>query len=421
LYIAPEKRKKLENQAVEGHVVGHLDKSKGWTFWMTKTKKLVSLAWADFGQECLPTTTPLPEANNLELSNFKEEENVIEKEANVDTTNQVFHNNAATTPSTFKQAMMSSEAPGWKASIRVKLENLQRKSVWQVLKIPAARQALGARWVFTKKKNTNGSVRYKACYLAKGFNQNEGTNYAHTFAPTAAFTSMRILLTIAAKNHWPIYNFDFVAAYLNAPIYKEVWVRLPEGLKVGTRKACLLNKVLYGTKQAAHCWWKHLSATLVGLGYTSSYYSLSVYTLTSNKDKSIIWVHIDEGIETGSSDAALRRLEKELKGSLEIKWNKGLTSIVGVNIHRTTQGFEIHQPKRIQKILSKQWEGTTRHSTLLPEGFNSHFIPRDLGAKSTKYFLIIGSLTARKSGLDGCIQVYIGCGHPIQTWARATK
>jgi hypothetical protein len=30
------------------------------------------------------------------------------------------------------------------------------------------------------------------------------------------------------------------------------------------------------------------------------------------------------------------------------------------------------------------------------------------------------SRTARKSGLDGCIQVFIGCGHPIQTQARAT-
>jgi hypothetical protein len=30
-------------------------------------------------------------------------------------------------------------------------------------------------------------------------------------------------------------------------------------------------------------------------------------------------------------------------------------------------------------------------------------------------------LTAGKSGLDGCIQVYIGCSNPIQTWARTTK
>jgi hypothetical protein len=29
--------------------------------------------------------------------------------------------------------------------------------------------------------------------------------------------------------------------------------------------------------------------------------------------------------------------------------------------------------------------------------------------------------TARKVGSDGRIRVYIGCGHPIQTWARATK
>jgi hypothetical protein len=29
--------------------------------------------------------------------------------------------------------------------------------------------------------------------------------------------------------------------------------------------------------------------------------------------------------------------------------------------------------------------------------------------------------TAKKPGSDGCIRVYIGCGHPIQTWARATE
>ncbi|PLW54945.1 hypothetical protein PCANC_02703 [Puccinia coronata f. sp. avenae] len=29
--------------------------------------------------------------------------------------------------------------------------------------------------------------------------------------------------------------------------------------------------------------------------------------------------------------------------------------------------------------------------------------------------------TARKVGSDGCIRVFIGCGHPIQTRARATK
>jgi hypothetical protein len=117
---------------------------------------------------------------------------------------------------------------------------------------------------------------------------------------------MRILLTIAAKHNWPIYNFDFVAAYFNAPIDEEVWVRPPEGLEVLTGEACLLEKALYGTKQAARCWWKHLSSTLANLGYTSSYYDSSVYTLTNNTNKSIIWVHVKDGIVTGSSDTDLR-------------------------------------------------------------------------------------------------------------------
>lgn len=157
--------------------------------------------------------------------------------------------------------------------------------------------------------------------MAKGFNQKEGTDYAHTFALTANFTYMCILLTVAAKNHWPVYNFDFVVAYLNAPIDKEVWVQLPEGLEIEEGEACLLEKALYGTKQAARCWWKNLSSTLASLGYKSSYYDSSVYTLANSTDQSIIWVHVDNGIVTGSLDAALNKLEGQLKGSLEIKLN----------------------------------------------------------------------------------------------------
>jgi hypothetical protein len=60
---------------------------------------------------------------------------------------------------------------------------------------------------------------------------------------------MRVLLAFAARHNWPvIYNFDFVAVYLNAPIDKEVWVKAPEGLDVQDGKACLLDKALYGTK-----------------------------------------------------------------------------------------------------------------------------------------------------------------------------
>jgi hypothetical protein len=107
--VAPEKRKKLDNRAIEAKVVGHLEGSKGWTFWVPATKKLISSAWADFGRECLPTASD-PAANALCLGEFHKEELVQEQEQNVDATNQEVHPNEPDTPRTFKQAMQSAES-----------------------------------------------------------------------------------------------------------------------------------------------------------------------------------------------------------------------------------------------------------------------------------------------------------------------
>jgi hypothetical protein len=112
---------------------------------------------------------------------------------------------------------------------------------------------------------------------------------------------------------------------------------------------------------------------LSDLGYTSSYYDSSIYTLANQTNRSIIWVHVDDGIVTGSSDEALKKLEKQLSRCLEIKWSKGISSMVGVKITWTDKGFELHQPTLIQKILQESWDRKTTHRTPLPEGFNRNF------------------------------------------------
>ncbi|WAQ85134.1 hypothetical protein PtA15_5A708 [Puccinia triticina] len=390
--VAPEKQKKLDGRAVEGLVVGHLAESKGWTFWLPATKKLVSSAWAEFGRNALPLTAvvatsgdlkkaemlplitkPAAESRHLELGDFTEERQVELQEEAVDAVLKDCHDESNEIPSSFKEAMRSKDAARWKEAINTKLANLKRKSVW--------------------KTNSNGSIKFKVLYVAKGFNQKEGTDFAHTFAPTATFTLMRILLTLAAKNNWPVYNFDFVAAYLNAPIDEEVWVQAPEGLDVEAGEACLLKKALYGMKKAARCWWKHLRGTLADLGYISSYYDSSVYTLSKKVNRSIIWVHVDNGIVTGSSDEALKLLETQLKGSLEIKWEEGLSSMVGVKITRTEDGFELRQPCLISKILNKRWDGVSLASSPLPEGYSANSDDKEPGVNSTDYLSAIGSLS----------------------------
>jgi hypothetical protein len=125
--------------------------------------------------------------------------------------------------------------------------------------MPQGKKALNGRWVFATKPDVKGSgVCFKARFVSKGFTQVAGLDINETFSPTATFVVLRDLLAIAGKNNWPVHSFDFVAVYLNSPINEEVWVEPAEGLEVPPGHGLLLQKALYGTRQAAQCWWLHL-------------------------------------------------------------------------------------------------------------------------------------------------------------------
>ena len=58
--------------------------------------------------------------------------------------------------------------------------------------------------MYTLKPLPDGTEKYKARIVAKGFNQVKDKDFKENFAPTAKMTTLRILVQLAAKSNLTI-------------------------------------------------------------------------------------------------------------------------------------------------------------------------------------------------------------------------
>jgi Reverse transcriptase (RNA-dependent DNA polymerase) len=76
--------------------------------------------------------------------------------------------------------------------------------------------------------------------------------YVECKVPVARMETIRLLISQAAQNEWPVHHMDVKSAFLNGVIEEEVYVEQPLGyMKLGKdHKVLRLKKTLYGLKQA---------------------------------------------------------------------------------------------------------------------------------------------------------------------------
>ena len=139
-------------------------------------------------------------------------------------------------PNSLEEVKRSQSRDEWLEAMTKEFNSLVDNKTWELCELPAHKKSLGGRWVFPLKKDENGEVvKYKARYVAKGFNQIFGSDYLETFALTAKLSSIRLLLALATHFHCEVFQFDVSSAYLNADLEEDVYVEQPPGFETPER------------------------------------------------------------------------------------------------------------------------------------------------------------------------------------------
>jgi len=136
-------------------------------------------------------------------------------------------------PICFNHIKYREDRKQWLSAVQAELKNLYNHHIMTFVKtIPKNANLIFTQWVFAIKRNkANEIVKYKARIVARGDLQIYGVDYVIVYSPTLDIICIRIILFFASKFKWNTFQLDIQAAYLNAPLDREVYVKIPQGDK----------------------------------------------------------------------------------------------------------------------------------------------------------------------------------------------
>ena len=208
------------------------------------------------------------------------------------------------------------------------------------VELPPGKIALDTKFHWDIKTNEHDKIeKYKTRIVIRGFLQQYLEHFDKTYAPTAFKESTRLIIYLIYAHGFYQFFFDVKTAFLNAVMQEEIYVKVPPGFphydpnKVQYYK---LLKALYGTKQAAMLWYKHLCTVLTNIGYQQTPEDPCFWYRTTEFGLSVLSTHVDD-IPGCSQDPNERNYILNALG----EWVELSNKLLGMHIYMHEDGSAI--------------------------------------------------------------------------------
>lgn len=289
-------------------------------------------------------------------------------------------------PKNYAEAVSRSDAEKWREAMKEEMDGFEDMGVYEVVDLPQGRRAVGCRWVYSFKRDIEGTITtYKARLVAQGFSQIPGLDFDKTFAPVCRLSTVRTVVAFATQKNYHLHLWDAIKAFLNGKIDAEIYMKLAPGFFAGLaiNKVLRLLRSVYGLRQSSRVWYCKLRAILEALGFRRSDldHCLFILVLTSHPDPTVhctpaepihclITVHVDDGLTACNSLPYLEWLKKDLASKVGLKDLGPVEKFLGMEFRRNMETREtwISQYGYIDSLLQEHGLLNAKSATVPLEG-----------------------------------------------------
>ena len=261
----------------------------------------------------------------------------------------------------YKEAMASKDAEAWTEEVgneKKRFDKFKAFTAVQKSKVPKGAKILTTTWAC--KKKPSGKLRGRL--NIRGYEQVDGKHYYSDSiaAPVTNPNTVRIVLVLLAMNpKWISMLIDVEGAFLQGKFEngEELYAYVPDGFEKfydEENEVLKLNVPIYGTKQAAHCFYKALVKKAKEKEYERSKADPCLFYCWVDGRLVVFVSWVDDIMACGEPDD-VKQLVKDLEDSFECKCEGELKEYVGskIDIVRKSDGLatvKFTQPVLIQKL-----------------------------------------------------------------------
>lgn len=268
--------------------------------------------------------------------------------------------------------------PNWFAAMQAEINAMHSSGAWKLVPRPPGAHVINSLWLFRNKFDKHGNFeRHKARLVVNGKHQQVGIDCFETFSPVVKPATIRTVLSLAVSRSWTIHQLDVKNAFLHGDLHDTVYMYQPPGF-VDVRfpnHVCLLQRSIYGLRQAPRDWYHRLATFLKKIGFVNSVQDNSLFVYRQDNELAYLLLYVDDIVLTTSSDALRVSIISSLKAEFPMTDLGPLTYFLGIAVQRHSKGLFLCQKKYAEAIIERAGMTTC----------NSVSTPVDTKAKLSAY------------------------------------